>query len=112
MKKSEYRLNVRFDLTDEKQRRTAEALQKLDRKKYQSINAFVVEAVGDYLDRLERSDDLFLDSIRAMFREELRSVSFIANNSNQTKTTVKDEMTEEEKAKNDASVLAALQMFG
>ena len=111
MKKSEYRLNVRFDLTDEKQRRTAEALKKLDRKKYQSINAFVVEAVGDYLDRLERSDDLFLDSIRAMFREELRSVSFIANNSKQTKT-VKDEMTEEEKAKNDASVLAALQMFG
>ena len=111
MKKNEYRLNVRFDLTDEKQRRTAEALKKLDRKKYQSINAFVVEAVGDYLDRLERSDDLFLDSIRAMFREELRSVSFIANNSNQTKT-VKDEMTEEEKAKNDASVLAALQMFG
>ena len=111
MKKSEYRLNVRFDLTDEKQRRTAEALQKLDRKKYQSINAFVVEAVGDYLDRLDRSDDLSLESIRAMFREELRSVSFIANNSNQTKS-VKDEMTEEEKAKNDASVLAALQMFG
>ena len=111
MKKSEYRLNVRFDLTDEKQRRTAEALQKLDRKKYQSINAFVVEAVGDYLDRLDRSDDLSLESIRAMFREELRSVSFIADNSNQTKT-VKDEMTEEEKAKNDASVLAALQMFG
>ena len=111
MKKSEYRLNVRFDLTDEKQRRAAEALQKLDRKKYQSINAFVVEAVGDYLDRLDRSDDLSLESIRAMFREELRSVSFIANNSNQTKT-VKDEMTEEEKAKNDASVLAALQMFG
>ena len=104
-------MNVRFDLTDEKQRRTAEALQKLDRKKYQSINAFVVEAVSDYLDRLDRSDDLSLDSIRAMFREELRSVSFIANNSNQTKT-VKDEMTEEEKAKNDASVLAALQMFG
>ena len=111
MKKSEYRLNVRFDLTDEKQRRTAEALKKLDRKKYQSINAFVVEAVGDYLDRLDRSDDLSLESIRAMFREELRSVSFIADNSNQTKT-VKDEMTEEEKAKNDASVLAALQMFG
>ena len=37
MRENEYRLNVRFDLTDEKQRRTAEALQRIDRKKYQSI---------------------------------------------------------------------------
>ena len=48
MRNNEYRLNVRFDLNDEKQRRIAETLQKLDRKKYQSINAFVVTAVGDY----------------------------------------------------------------
>ena len=71
MRNNEYRLNVRFDLNDEKQRRIAETLQTLDRKKYQSINAFVVTAVGDYLDRLDNNGDLTLERIRAMFREEL-----------------------------------------
>ena len=66
MRYNEYRLNVRFDLNDEKQRRIAETLQKLDRKKFQSINAFVVTAVGDYLDRLEGNGDLTLDRIRAI----------------------------------------------
>ena len=110
MKSNEYRLNVRFDLTDEKQKRTAEALQKLDRKKYQSINAFVVTAVGDYLDRLEGSDMISLESIRAMFREELQAVSFVsavpAENSPPNIS-----LTEEEKAENDATILSALAMF-
>lgn len=110
MKKNEYRLNVRFDLTDEKQRRTAEVLQKLDRKKYQSINAFVVTAIGDYLDRLERSDNLSLDSIRAMFREELKSVSLVSATPTGN-ATFNTELTEEQKAENDATILDTLKMF-
>ena len=111
MKKNEYRLNVRFDLTDARQRQTAEALQKLDRKKYQSINNFVVTAVGDYLDRLNRSEDLSLDKIRAMFREELRSISFV-NTVPAEKKTLDTTLTEEQQIENDASVLSALAMFG
>ena len=110
MKKNEYRLNVRFDLADEKQRRTAEALQKIDRKKYQSINAFVVKAVGDYLDRLDRSDSLSLDSIRAMFREELKSVSFVSA-APTGKPTFNTDLTEEQKAENEANILSTLKMF-
>lgn len=110
MKKNEYRLNVRFDLTDEKQRRTAEVLQSIDRKKYQSINAFVVTAVGDYLDRLERQDEPILDAIRAMFREELQSVSFVSAPPTE-KPVFNTTLTEEQQAENDAAILAALNMF-
>ena len=111
MRKNEYRLNVRFDLSDEKQRRITEALQRIDRKKYQSINAFVITAVGEYLDHLDGSNDLLLESIRAMFREELQSVSFVSTVSDETQKSDQT-LTEEEQAENDASVLSALAMFG
>lgn len=110
MRNNEYRLNVRFDLNDEKQRRIAETLQKLDRKKYQSINAFVVTAVGDYLDRLEGNGDLTLDRIRAMFREELQSVSFVSAPP-QEKNALDTSLTEEQQEENDDKVLDALAMF-
>ena len=111
MKKNEYRLNVRFDLTDEKQRRIAEALQKIDRKSYQSINAFVITAVGAYLDHLDGSDALTLEAIRAVIREELQSVSFVRTVSDETQKSDQT-LTEEQQAENDASVLSALAMFG
>ena len=111
MKKNEYRLNVRFDLTDEKQRRIAEALQKIDRKRYQSINAFVITAVGAYLDHLDGSDALTLEAIRAAIREELQPVSFVRTVSDETQKSDQT-LTEEQQAKNDASVLSALAMFG
>ena len=45
-----YRLNIRFDLTDKRQREIVERLQALDKKQYGSINKFVVTAVGKALD--------------------------------------------------------------
>ena len=110
MRNNEYRLNVRFDLNDEKQRRIAETLQKLDRKKYQSINTYVVTAVGDYLDRLDNNGDLTLDRIRAMFREELQSVSF-ASTPPSEKNALDTSLTEEQQEENDDKVLDALAMF-
>ena len=110
MRENEYRLNVRFDLTDEKQRRTAEALQRIDKKKYQSINTFVVTAVGEYLDRLERQDEPILDAIRAVFREELQSVSFVSAPPTE-KEAFKIELTEEQQKENAENILAALDMF-
>lgn len=111
MKKNEYRLNVRFDLSDEKQRRIAEALQKIDRKRYQSINAFVITAVGAYLDYLDGSDALTLEAVRAAIREEMRSISFVRTVSDETQKSDQT-LTEEQRAENDASVLSALAMFG
>lgn len=111
MRKNEYRLNVRFDLADEKQRRIAEALQRIDRKRYQSINAFVITAVGAYLEHLDGEDALTLEAIRAVIKEELRSVSFVRTVSDETQK-LDQTLTEEQQAENDASVLSALSMFG
>lgn len=110
MRNNEYRLNVRFDLNDERQQRIAETLRKLDRKKYQSINAFVVTAVGDYLDRLDNNGNLTLDRIRAMFREELQSVSFVSAPPSE-KNALDTSLTEEQQEENDDKVLDALAMF-
>ncbi|HIT80226.1 MAG TPA: hypothetical protein IAC40_08110 [Candidatus Faecivivens stercorigallinarum] len=45
-----YRLNIRFDLTDECQRSIAGWLQSLDRKQYGSINKFIIAAIGKAFD--------------------------------------------------------------
>ena len=111
MKENEYRLNVRFDLSDDRKKRVAEALQKLDRKKYRSINAFVVTSVGEYLDRIERPDEPFLEAIREMFREELQSVSLVSAAPIE-KPAFNTALTEEQQAENDANILDALEMFG
>lgn len=47
VKATEYRLNVRFDLTDAGQWETADFLRHLDTKRHGSINRFVIEAVAE-----------------------------------------------------------------
>ena len=49
MNEAYYRLNIRFDLRDKRQREIVERLQALDKKQYGSINKFVVIAVGKAL---------------------------------------------------------------
>lgn len=46
-----YRLNVRFDLNDEAERRAAEYLAELNNKKSKSRNRFIVEAVISFIER-------------------------------------------------------------
>ena len=46
-----YRLNVRFDLNDEAERRAAEYLVELNNKKVKSRNRFIVEAVFSFMER-------------------------------------------------------------
>ena len=112
MKGSEYRLNIRFDLTDPEQKRIADELRRLDRREHGSINSFAVKAIGEYLDRLLRPSehDFTLDDIRALFREELRDMDFAPRR--QAPSFIPPaEMTEEERAENDRSVLETLDMF-
>ena len=61
-----YRLNIRFDLTDESQRSIAERLQALDRKQYGSINKFIIAAIGQAFDSNDSS---------TLTAEEVRSIS-------------------------------------
>ena len=109
--KNSYRINVRFDLRKEREKKAAEYLVKLSENGSQTRNRFIVDAVTEAIRRKSGESDFSLDDIRAMFREELSSVSFIAGKPDELKT-VNAELTEEQKAENDASVLSALELFG
>lgn len=55
-----YRLNVRFDLNDEAERRAAEYLAELNNKKGKSRNRFIVEAVISFIERKTATEILHL----------------------------------------------------
>ena len=105
-----YRLNIRFDLTDESQRSIAERLQALDRKQYGSINKFIIAAIGQAFDSND-SSTLTAEEVRSIIREELQDVAFISAQPSQAQT-VHPALTEEEQAANEQSVLNDLEMFG
>ena len=48
--KDVYKMTVRFDLTDARERALAEFMQTLDVKRYHSRNNFIIEALADYVD--------------------------------------------------------------
>ena len=97
--KNNYRINVRFDLKKEREKEAAEYLAKLS-----------VDAVIEAIRRQKSGTDISLADIRAMFREELQSVSFV-NAPAKEAPPFRMELTEEEKAENDAGILSALAMF-
>lgn len=103
-----YRLNVRFDLDDEAERRAAEYLAELNNKKGKSRNRFIVEAVISFMERQNSDRDFTLDDVRQVFRKELSEVSFVAPADYATADT---ELTEEQKAENDENVLSDLTAF-
>ncbi len=107
-----YRINVRFDMSKEAEKAAAEYLAKLSEKGSGTRNRFIVAAVIEKIRREENEDSFSLDDIRAMFREELQCVSFVNSTSPPKPVKLNTELTEEEKEENDASVMAALEMFG
>ena len=58
----------------------------------------------------ENSDKALLESIRQIFREEVSTLEVVSASA-ATITTVKSELTEEQKAENAKSVLGDLDMF-
>ena len=68
-----YRLNVRFNMDDERERIAAEYLQNLPAKEGFTRSRFAVEAICEYLDHREEGRSLHLEEIRQMLREELRA---------------------------------------
>ena len=103
---SDYRINTRFNLNDESERKAAEYLRALGRKR----NRFIVEAV---LAQISKSifDDTLLESIRQIFREEVQTVSVVSPQSVPS-IAVSTVLTEEQKAENAKNVLFDLEMFG
>lgn len=105
-----YRLNVRFDLDDETERRAAEYLVELNNKKGKSRNRFIVEAVISFMERKNSDRDFTLNDVRQVFREELSEISFVASASVEY-GTADTELTEEQQAENDENVLSDLSAF-
>ena len=109
---SSYRINVRFNLEDDTERKAAEYLQELYCKEKKSRSRFIVEAVTAYMERIaEKDTESLLQSIREIFREEIQDISIAAPTERKT-AGIDAELTEEEQAENAVSVLSDLEMFG
>ena len=108
--RNNYRINVRFDLRKERERDAADYLAKLSEQSSVTRNRFIVDAVIEAIRRQQSGTDISLAEIRAMFREELQSVSLVSASAKET-PQFRTELTEEEKAENDAGILSALAMF-
>ena len=103
---NKYRINVRFDLDKPKEANAAQYLQALDK----SRNAFMVTAILNEMQRQTSTNGVLLDDIRQVIREELQEVSFVAASS--VFEQVQLELTKEQQAENEKSVLDDLEMFG
>ena len=101
---SKYRINVRFDLDKPMEAKAAQYLQSLDK----SRNAFMVTAILNEMQR--QTSGVLLEDIRQVIREELQEVSFAA--APPVFEQVQPELTEEQQAENEKSVLDDLEMFG
>ena len=103
---SKYRINVRFDTDDPKQAEAVKFLQSLEH----SRNAFIVSAVLDAISEKSATNNISLENIRKVIQEELQEVSLVAVPS--VLQSAKTELTKEEQAENEMSVLEDLEMFG
>ena len=103
---SKYRINVRFDTDDPKQAEAVKFLQSLEH----SRNAFIVSAVLDAVSGKSAVNNILLEEIRRIIREELQEVSFVA--ASPVFEQAQPELTEEQQAENEKSVLDDLEMFG
>lgn len=103
---SKYRINVRFDIDDPKQAEAVKFLQSLEH----SRNAFIVSAVLDAISSHTAPNSITLEEIRRIIQEELQEVSFVAASPVFERAQL--ELTEEQQAENEKSVLDDLEMFG
>ena len=110
---SEYRLNVRFNLSDTEHTAIIDYMNSLDKEKYKSRNQFIIDAIKSaiaYADR-QTADDELLEKFRNILKEELCGISVNASAPSPSSESFNMELTEEEKQKNDAGALAFLDMF-
>ena len=106
-----YRINLRFDLSDDRERMAAEHLQKLPQRGKTTRNRFAVDALCAYISRIEQDDKPLLESIRQMFREEFSGMGI--TQAVPAVQTVNTELTEEQKEENRRNVLQDLdELFG
>ena len=108
MSKDVYRLNVRFDLTKPQEREAVAYLNQLNEIDRKSRNRFIVEAITEQIRRRNAAYDFTLDDIRQVIQEEMQG-RFVAISTDLP--TEKEELSKEQRARNNAQVLSALDMF-
>ncbi|MEE1320502.1 MAG: hypothetical protein UHM85_03080 [Acutalibacteraceae bacterium] len=110
---SEYRINVRFNLSDTEHTEIIDYLNSLDKEKYKSRNQFIIDAIKSAIAYKEKqtADDKLLEKFREILKEELCGISVTASAPSPSSESFNMELTEEEKQKNDAEALAFLDMF-
>ena len=106
--KDVYKMTVRFDLTDARERYLAEYIQTLDVKKYQSRNQFMIDALADYVDLQSITQEQHEEDIRSIIREEMRACFAEANFAPQTVTTA---LSAEQQEEAEQDILDDLKMF-
>ncbi len=110
---SEYRINVRFNLSETEHTSIIDYLNSLDKEKYKSRNQFIIDAIKSaiaYADR-QTADDVLLEKFREILKEELCGISVTASAPSPFSESFNMELTEVEKQKNDAGAIAFLDMF-
>ena len=108
---SEYRINVRFNLSDTEHTSIIDYLNNLDKEKYKSRNQFIIDAIKSAIayEEKQTADDELLQKFREILKEELTNISVVA--SVPSSVGIDMELTEEQKLKNDAEALEFLDMF-
>ena len=108
---SEYRINVRFNLSDTEHTAIIDYLNSLDKEKYRSRNQFIIDAIKLAIayEEKQTADDELLEKFREILKEELSGISVASAIS--SSAGIDMELTEEQKLKNDAEALAFLDMF-
>lgn len=102
---SDYRINVRFHTNVPAEKKAAEYLQSINK----SRNKFIIEAVIAYMNKEACDNEVLLENIRRIFREEVQTAAIVS--ALPSAATVTAELTEEQKAQNAKNVLADLEMF-
>ena len=110
---SEYRINVRFNLSDTEHTAIVDYLNSLDKEKYRSRNQFIIDAIKSAIayEEKQTADDELLNKFREILKEELCGISVAASAPSPSSKSFNMELTEDEKHKNDAEALAFLDMF-
>ena len=106
--KDEYKMTVRFDLTDARERNLAEYMQTLDVKKYHSRNQFMIDALAEYVDLQSITREQHEEDIRNIIREEMRACFAEANFAPQA---VNPTLSAEQQEEAEQDILDDLKLF-
>ena len=108
--KDVYKMTVRFDLTDTRERYLAEYMQTLDVKKYQSRNQFTIDALAEYVDLQSITREQHEVDIRSIIRDEMRACFAEANFAPQPLANAPT-LTEKQQEEAEQDILDDLKMF-